>query len=66
METEESGPIPKSIWDTRTKENSIFCSGCHVWITGDAFLWLRTLEERVAYHQKQYCKNHPNYNPTNV
>jgi hypothetical protein len=64
-ETEESGPIQTNVWDTRTRENSRWCAGCRRWLSLGTFTWLQgTIEDRLKYHQKEYCKQHPDFNPT--
>lgn len=64
-ETEESGPIIISKWDFRTRENSEWCSGCKKWLRLLAFTHMDK-NERLSYHQKEYCKNHPSYDPSDV
>lgn len=59
-ETEETGPIQSSIWDTRTRENCSWCPYCKCWLRNTAFAWVKE-EAMLAYHQRQYCKTAPTY-----
>lgn len=60
-ETEETGPVQTGVWDTRTRENSRWCPHCKHWLALRTFSWIRSLDERLVYHQELYCKNSPTY-----
>lgn len=64
VETEESGPISNSLWDTRTRDNSRWCEFCEHWLSLSAFAGLGSLDDRLAYHQSRYCKASPFYDPS--
>jgi hypothetical protein len=55
QETEVSGPIKNGIWDTRTRENSRWCSKCLKWLSLSAFYWIPSLDDRLQYHKDAYC-----------
>jgi len=61
-ETEESGPVYSSIWDTRIRENTRWCPYCKHWLSLTTFFWITgDLDEKLKYHQRNHCFNSPTY-----